>query len=105
MFLTYAALSPMEGYSPDEFQNAIEALPQEGLREVADALVQALEGTDEQREDYWTNQVYKFWKGIWPKSRELISNDIVESLARLCIAARGEFPIAFEAVQELAPTN
>ena len=97
-FLTYAALDPMEGYITDDFRSAISALPQEGLDEVAQALSQALEGAGQQREDYWKNRVQPFWQHVWPKSRELASNSIADSLARLVIAARGEFPVALSAV-------
>ena len=97
-FLTYAALDPVEGYTPADFRTAIGALPQHGLHEVARALSQALEGAGEQREDYWKNRVRPFWQEIWPKSRDLSSNSIAESLAVLSIAAGGEFPSALDAV-------
>lgn len=97
-FITYAGLDPVDGYTPDDFQSAIGALPQEGLDEVAQALSQALEGAGEQREEYWKNRVQPFWQRVWPKSRDFASNSIAESLARLCIAARGEFPAALAAV-------
>jgi hypothetical protein len=96
--LTYAALDLADGYTPQDFQAAISNLPQEGLNESARALVQALEGAGEQREDYWKNRLQPFWQHIWPKSRELVSNSIAESLARLSIAARGEFPLALSTV-------
>ena len=99
-FLTYAALDPVEGYSSQDFQSAIGALPQEGLQEAAQALSQALEGAGDQREDYWKNRIQPFWQQVWPKSRELASNGIAESFARLSIAARGEFPAALSAVQD-----
>ncbi len=98
-FLTYAALGPTEGYSVDEFRSAIAELPQEGLEHSAQALTQALEGAGNQREDYWKNRVQPFWQQIWPKSRQLASPRIAVSLARLVIAARGEFPAALSAVQ------
>ncbi|MPZ37245.1 MAG: hypothetical protein GEU95_04150 [Rhizobiales bacterium] len=97
-FLTYAALDPPESYAPADFQGAIGALPQEGLDEVAQALSQALQSAGEQREDYWKNRVQPFWQQVWPKSRELASNGIAESLALLCIAAGGEFPSALATV-------
>ena len=84
----------------DELRSAIDALPQDGLEESARALSQALEGTGDQREDYWGNRVQPFWQQIWPKSRELATPRIAESLARLIIAARGEFPAALAAVQD-----
>jgi hypothetical protein len=99
-FLTYAALGPTEGYTVDEFRSAIGALPQDGLEESARALSQALEGTADQREDYWENRVQPFWKQVWPKSRDLATPRIAESLGRLIIAARGEFPTALAAVRD-----
>jgi hypothetical protein len=99
-FLTYAALGPTEGYSVEEFRSAIGALPQEGLEESAQALSQALEGAADQREDYWKNRAQPFWQQIWPKSRDLATRRIAESLTRMVIAARGEFPTALAAVQD-----
>jgi hypothetical protein len=97
-FLTYAALDPAEGYTSQDFQAAIEALPQSGLLEVAQALSQALEGSGEQREHYWKNRIEPFWQQIWPKSLDLASGALAAALARLPIAARGEFPSAVAAV-------
>jgi hypothetical protein len=97
-FLTYAALDSAEGYTSTDFRTAVGTLPQEGLQEVAQALSQALEGAGEQREDYWKNRVRPFWQEVWPKSRDLASNSIAESLAVLSIAANGEFPSALAAV-------
>jgi len=97
-FLTYAALAPLDGYTTQDFQTAIGSLPQEGLNEVAQALVQALEAAGEQREEYWKNRIKPFWHDIWPKSRHLVSNSISESLGLLAIAARGEFPAALSTV-------
>jgi len=97
-FLTYAALNHLDGYTAQDFQAAVGALPQEGLDEVARALVQALEAAGEQREEYWKNRIQPFWRQIWPKSRDLASNSIAESLALLAIAARGEFHAALSAV-------
>lgn len=97
-FLTYAALDPTEGYTVDEFRSAIGALPQEGLEESVQALSQALEGAADQREDYWKNRAQPLWQQIWPKSRDLANPRIAESLTRLVIAARGEFPAALAAV-------
>lgn len=99
-FLTYAALEPVDGYTALEFQSAIGTLPQEGLQKAAQALSQALEGAGEQREDYWRNRIRTFWQNVWPKSRDLASNSIAESLARMSIAAGGEFPSALDAIHD-----
>ena len=100
VFLTYAALGPTEGYTLEEFRSAIGALPQEGLEESAVALSQALEGAADQREDYWKNRIRPFWQYVWPKSRDLATPRIAESLTRLIIAARSEFPAALAAMQD-----
>lgn len=99
-FLTYAALGPTEGYTVEEFRSAIGALPQEGLEESAQALSQALEGAADQREDYWKNRAQPFWQKIWPKSRNLATPRIAESLTHMVIASRGEFPATLAAVQD-----
>ena len=97
--LTYAALGPTGGYTMEEFRSSLEALPPEGLQESAQALFQALEGAADQREDYWKNRVQPFWQHVWPQSRDLATPRIAESLTRLIIAARSEFPVALTAVQ------
>ncbi|MHC2433970.1 hypothetical protein [Bradyrhizobium sp. USDA 4451] len=97
-FLTYAALDPVEAYSLKDFQTAIDSLPQQGLHEVARTLAQALEGAGEQREEYWINRIQPFWHNVWPKSRDRASDNIAQSLARLSIAAGGQFPEALAAI-------
>ncbi|WP_151636009.1 anti-phage defense-associated sirtuin Dsr1 [Noviherbaspirillum aerium] len=99
-FLTYAALGSPEGYAVDEFRSALGTLPQEGLEESAQALFQALEGAADQREDYWKNRIKPFWQYVWPKSRDLATPRIADSLTRLIIAARSEFPAALATVQD-----
>ena len=99
-FLTYAALGQPDEYSVKELRFAFSVLPQEGLEESTQALTQALEGAAAQREEYWKNRVQPFWQEIWPKSRDLANPRISEHLAHLVIAARGEFPAAFNAVQD-----
>lgn len=97
-FLTYAALDSVDNYTQKDFQTALASLPQDGLNESASALHQALEGAGDQSEEYWNNRIKPFWQHIWPKSRDLASNSIAESLARMSIAAGGEFPSALSAV-------
>lgn len=99
-FRTYAALAPTEGYTPEEFRSAIGALPQEGLEEVALTLSRALEDTGAQREDYWKNRIQPFWQKIWPKSRNLASKNIANSLARMSISAGDEFPSALNTISD-----
>ena len=97
-FLTYAALGPADGFTAEEWRAAIAALPQEGLQESAQALTQALEGAADQREEYWKNRIHPFWRDVWPKSRDLATPGISESLSRMTLAAGSEFPTALTAV-------
>jgi hypothetical protein len=90
-FLTYVALETTEGYKTEDFRAAFGALPQDALESASQALVQALEGAGEQREDYWANRIQPFWQAIWPKSEHLASDTMSQNLARLSIAARGRF--------------
>ncbi|MFE8070129.1 SIR2 family protein [Marinobacteraceae bacterium S3BR75-40.1] len=99
-FLTFAALNPVESYSLQDFETAFSALPQEGLREAARVLPQALESAGRQREDFWNNRIQPFWQQVWPKSLDLASSGIAESLARLCIAANDEFPTVLATVKD-----
>ncbi len=97
-FLTYAALEPADGFAPAEFRVAFGALPQEGLREAAQALAQAQEGSGEQREEYWKNRLLPFWNNVWPKAQSMVSPAIAERLARIAIGAGSAFPEALQAV-------
>ena len=96
--LTFAALDPGDTFTREELADATRRLPADGLKSSAQALVRALEGARDKREEYWHNRLRPFLHNIWPKSRELITPSISESLARLCVAASEAFP---EALQEL----
>ncbi len=98
-FLTYAALEPVDSYSIQDFRAALGVLPQKGLNEAAEALARALEGSGDRREEFWINRVQPFWQNIWPKSRQLASQEISASLARLSLAAGNQFPNALFTVQ------
>lgn len=98
VFLTYAALHQVEGYTLQDFRLAVDNLPNDGLQEIVKALLQALEGAGEQREDYWKNRIQPFLQRVWPKSHELGSNEISKSFVRLSIAASEEFPAALSLI-------
>jgi len=97
---TYAALDSLEGYTKDEFRDAFSAFPLKALQEAAQALSQALEGAGEQREEYWRNRILPFWQNIWPKSRDLVTSNIAESLIRMSIAAGRQFPEALKTIYD-----
>lgn len=97
-FLTFAALDPGDTFTIAQLATAVRALPAEGLRESARVLVRGLEGAGNQREDYWKNRILPFWEKIWPKSNHHAMDANAESLARLCVAAGGEFPSAMAVI-------
>ena len=98
MFMTYASLSPLEGFEREDFRRPFESLPPEALQQAAQALTQAQEGAGDQREDYWKNRLRPFWREIWPKSEALRSPNLSESLARICLATGAEFSNAVNEV-------
>jgi hypothetical protein len=98
-FITYAALELPDGYTAADFQAAFGTFPLEGLREAAQALAQAMESAEKQREDYWRNRILPFWQNIWPKSKELVSPGIANQLAEMAIASGAEFPAALSAIE------
>ena len=97
-FLTFAALDPGDTFTIAQLATAIRRLPADGLRESAQALVRALEGAGDQREDYWRNRILPFWEKIWPKSNDQALSANAESLSRLCVSAGGEFPSAIAVI-------
>ena len=97
-FLTYIALESRDIFSKQELTNTTSALGQEGLESAAQTVARALEGSGNQRKEYWSNRVQPYLKSIWPKSRDFISSPIAHNLARICIAADEAFP---EALNEL----
>ncbi len=104
--VTYAALECRDEDELIEFQSVLKALPEKGLQEVARTLSQALESAGAQREDYWANRIQPFWQNIWPKSRDLVSGSIAESLAIMSIAAGEKFPVALDLIHDwLQPTK
>ena len=95
-FLTFVALDQGDTFTNKEMANAICRLPAGGLEHSAQALVRALEGARDQRGEYWRNRLLPFLHNIWPKSRDLITPGISQSIARLCVAAAGSFPEALQ---------
>jgi hypothetical protein len=96
--LTYAALQQVDTYTQEDFRSALQALPTDGLESSVEALIHALDGAAEHRESYWRDRVRSFWFAIWPQTLEHASKELAEALARLSIAARGEFPDALSAI-------
>ncbi len=96
--LTSAALDRGDTFTMKELRTAIKALPPKGLQIAANALSRALDSSGEQRAEYWRNRALPYLRSIWPRSLDLRTPAVSESLAKVCIAARDAFP---EALDEL----
>ncbi len=94
--LTFVALDRLDTFTATELASATRSLPQEGLSEAVDALVRAMEGSGEQRSEYWKNRIIPYLRDIWPKTRDITSPAISKSFAHLCIASQDAFPDALK---------
>ena len=90
--LVYASLDPRDIFDKTELAIATEALPRDGLKEAAAALLRAIEAAGEQRAGYWKNRIAPYLRDIWPKTRAHASPAVAECMGLVCIAARDAFP-------------
>lgn len=97
-FFTYVALEHNDIFSESELRKVLVDMPIDSLEEVAIALTQALVGAAEKKEEYWKKRILPFWVNTWPKSRERSSSRIVESLVKMCIGTKNEFPNALSTI-------
>ena len=98
-FLTFAALDFKDVFSISELALATRSLPNDGIASIALALARAFGGSGDQHHEYWQNRVLPYLKSIWPKSREFISPQISQALAKICIEAEEDFPEAFSEIK------
>ena len=94
--LTSAGLEGGDTFTKPDLRAATEVLPEGGLLDSAEVLVDALEAADERRGEYWRNRVLPYLQSIWPKGIDRKTPQISECLGRLCIAAGDAFPKALE---------
>jgi hypothetical protein len=98
-FLTYSALTPMDGYKQKDFGSAFIKLSQKDLENVAHELIRILKDVGERREEYWKNRILPFWQHVWPQFYNFRSKQLAYTLARLSIETRSEFPSALDAIK------
>jgi hypothetical protein len=96
--LTLAALEPVDTFTTKELAVAFNELPSDGLSKAVGSLINILESSGDQHENYWTNRIEPFWKKVWPKATEKALNINGESIALLCIAAGSEFSLAIKLI-------
>ena len=97
--LTFISLDPSDIFKSSELGSALHNLPVEALGTCALALVNSLEGAEQRKAEYLKNKIIPFFENIWPKDVNIESNEISLNLARLCITAQENFPIALETVR------
>ncbi len=95
-FLTFVALDPSDVFTVEEMSIATSKLTSEGLNSAAAALTRSMGGAGAQREEYWQNRVLPYLKSVWPQSLDIITPEISDQFARLCITTQECFPNAFE---------
>ena len=95
--LVYASLDPRDILDKTELAIATSALPPDGLKEAATALIRAVEAAGKQRTEYWKNRVGPYLRDIWPKTRghdaPAVAPAVAQSVGRVCIAAGNDFPV------------
>ena len=93
--LTFATLELRDMFTTSQIATATRALPRDGLERAANALVAALEGAGEQRMDYWTHRIRPYLRFVWPRTPDIATPAIAESLGRVSIAAGSAFRQAY----------
>ncbi len=94
--LTHATLERSNSNEATQFRLALKNLPNEGLQEVARTLSDVLDSAGVQREECWVNRIQPLWQEIWPKEQDLVSRELAEPLALVCIYAGKKFSNAVE---------
>lgn len=94
----YTALEQSSILTEDEVREVLEGLPVRSLGVAANTLSQALSAS-EQKEEFWANRIFPLWKNSWPKSKDRMSENVVEALVRICIDSGEQFPEALSALK------
>jgi len=92
--LTVMGLESIPDYSNEDFITAFRVLPQEALNESVRTIYESIKGAGDRSDQYWKNRVKPFWKEIWPKSKDLVSQEISEFLIRIILETEHEIPAA-----------
>lgn len=103
-FLTYVALTLPEGITHKDLITVFRVFKREDLEGASQALLQAFQSADTEKEVYWDSIVRIFIQKIWPKSKELVSSRIAENFAQVAITSRNRFPEALKVVQSWIPS-
>ena len=98
-FLTSIIIHKIDIYTEQELSQAMGHLPAEGLQVAATAFAQTLEGVDEQNcIQFWQNRALPYLE-LWPQENDKLTQEIAESFAEVCVAARSAFPEALNRLE------
>jgi hypothetical protein len=97
--LTYAALETHDLLTLAQKREAMAALPDVGLRRAALTVLDAVEGSGEQRSAYWMNRARPFIETVWPQAVQRRTRAISEAFAGISIVSDDAFPAAYETVR------
>ena len=86
--LTSAALDRVDTFTQHELATATEALPENGLRDAAEVLVDRLDAAGEQREEYWRSRVRPYLRKIWPRGHTR-KTPVISEMLRQVVYRRG----------------
>ncbi|MBB4276401.1 anti-phage defense-associated sirtuin Dsr1 [Rhizobium mongolense] len=96
--ITYAALRPGGTFVREDFQRIFNALPAKAFADVADAILQGLNGAGEKKAEYYANRVSPFLEYYWRKVADVSTNATSKKLVEICVAAGDAFPQAVAAL-------
>lgn len=94
-FLAIAAVDRGDTFTAEEMRQATALLPTEGLVSSMYVLARSAEGAGQRQMEYWTNRIGPYIHDIWPKSKDLLTDELRKALAELCVAAGAAFPAAY----------
>jgi hypothetical protein len=92
--LIHASLDPGTVLLRQELRRAFTVLPDEGVAEAVQTLIQVLEAAGEKKNEYWEHQILPFFRFVWPRERVMTFKGSGEKLAILAIMSGDAFPLA-----------
>lgn len=98
IFMTYLSLQGYSEFKVGELASIFNIIPSESLYNVASALKDSLSSSGDKNNEFWKNRIKPFLIKLWPKKAKL-DNNTVEQLSLLCIAARNNFPEAYDIIK------
>ena len=87
-------------FSPEQLRTATDYLPEEGLCHAASAVIRTLNGAGKHRKECWRDRVSPYFKHVWPRHKNKVTQRTAEQIARVCIAAEDNFADAMNQLED-----